>query len=192
VVTRLLATLALLLALAGCAVPTTPTPTGSTSTADVPVSATVPAPVAVEIPAIGAVSSLIGLGLNPDGSLAVPPLSAPRQASWYSDGVTPGETGPAVVAGHVSGQIDGRSIPGVFARLAELGPGDDILIERSDGTTLRFVVQRVETHDKGDFPTEAVYGDRAGPELVLITCGGALDPAARSYESNVIVFAVLA
>jgi hypothetical protein len=190
--TRALAVVALLLALAGCGAPTAATPAGSAPTADVPVSAIVPAPVAVDIPVIGAVSSLVGLGLNPDGSLAVPPLTTPGQASWYSDGVIPGQTGPAVVAGHVSGRIDGRSIPGVFARLAELGAGDDILIERSDDTTLRFVVQRVETHDKGDFPTEAVYGDRARPELVLITCGGALDPSARSYESNVLVFAVLA
>ena len=42
------------------------------------------------------------------------------------------------------------------------------------------------------FPTAAVYGPAAGPQLRLITCGGTFDPAVRSYESNVVVYAVAA
>ena len=39
------------------------------------------------------------------------------------------------------------------------------------------------------FPTLDVYGDTAGPELRLITCGGPFDASARSYVDNIVVFA---
>ncbi len=60
-----------------------------------------------------------------------------------------------------------------------------------DGSRAGFVVIRVERVPKAEFPTAAVYGDTAGPELRLITCGGVFDRAARSYRDNVIVYAVL-
>ena len=67
-----------------------------------------------------------------------------------------------------------------------------MVVDRADGTTLRFAVTRVERHAKDDFPTEEVYGPTTGPELRLITCGGAFDRAAGSYLDNVVVWAVLA
>ncbi len=54
-----------------------------------------------------------------------------------------------------------------------------------------FAVDRVERHPKDDFPTIEVYGNTDDPQLRLITCGGAFDSGARSYEDNVIVFATL-
>jgi hypothetical protein len=52
-------------------------------------------------------------------------------------------------------------------------------------------VERVEQYPKDRFPTRAVYGDVAGPELRLITCGGELDRAAHSYRDNIVVYARL-
>ncbi|MFD4198535.1 MULTISPECIES: class F sortase [Amycolatopsis] len=147
----------------------------------------VAAPVAVEIPAIGARSTLIPLGLNEDGTVQTPPVTSPGQAGWYSQGPAPGERGPAVILGHV----DGNRQPGIFARLRELSPGDRVEVSRVDGSRAGFVVIRVERVPKAEFPTAAVYGDTAGPELRLITCGGVFDRAARSYRDNVIVYAVL-
>jgi hypothetical protein len=49
----------------------------------------------------------------------------------------------------------------------------------------------VKTVPKSDFPTLEVYGNLDHSGLRLITCGGEFDPDARSYESNVIVFASL-
>lgn len=181
---RLGVAVALLVALTGCAT-ATPAP-------DAPrASVIVPGPAAVLIPRIGASSTLVGYGLEPaTGQLAVAPVSEPAQASWYDEGVIPGQLGPAVVAGHVNGRVDGVSVPGVFARLAELAPGDEVLIERFDAPLLRFEVYRVETHDKDEFPTREVYRDVNAVELRLITCGGAF--SAGSYEDNVIVWARLA
>jgi hypothetical protein len=144
-------------------------------------------PVRLSIPAIGAASSLMPLGLNSDGTIQVPPLSNPMQAGWYALGPTPGETGASVILGHV----DGRSGPGIFIRLQELQPGDRVLVGREDGTTALFVVYRTEQVPKDDFPTEKVYGATARPELHLVTCGGAFDRQSGNYLDNVLIFAAL-
>ncbi|CRK57972.1 putative secreted protein [Alloactinosynnema sp. L-07] len=141
----------------------------------------------VEIPRIGATSTLTSLGLNPDQTVEVPPLEQRMQAGWYSKGPTPGEVGPAVVLGHV----DGQGKPGIFFRLRELRPGDEILISREDGGKLTFVVERVQQVAKAEFPSDEVYGDTARPELRLITCGGTFDRAAKSYRDNTIIYAAL-
>ena len=158
-------------------------------------------PTAITIPAIGAHSTLVPLGLTVAGELAVPPVDDPLQASWYAgadpaesgDEIQPGERGPAVVVGHVDGVIDGRKgQPGIFARLSELKPDDEILIDRADGTRVRFLVDRVEKHSKSDFPTDEVYGATEQPELRLITCGGEFDRSAGHYTANFIVWASIA
>jgi len=41
------------------------------------------------------------------------------------------------------------------------------------------------------FPSTAVYGIIDDPGLRLITCGGTFDPAAGSYESNIVAYATL-
>jgi sortase (surface protein transpeptidase) len=89
------------------------------------------------------------------------------------------------------GFVQGNSYkgPAVFIHLTELRGGDQILIDRADGTTATFVIQRVERHGKDAFPTQAVYGETPDPELRLITCGGQFDDKARRYLDNIIVYA---
>lgn len=82
--------------------------------------------------------------------------------------------------------------PEVFFRLPELRPGDPIYVRRSDGSTVEFLVTAVQSYLKARFPTEAVYGPSPDAELRLITCGGAFDPAASHYLSNIVVFATAA
>jgi hypothetical protein len=145
-------------------------------------------PVRVTIPKINAESSLVALGLAPDGTLAVPPVSKPLQAGWYTGGPTPGEDGPAVIVGHV----DGLKRPGIFYRLRELAVGDVVTVARADGTTAKFVVSDKQQVAKSRFPTDRVYDDTPGPELRLITCGGAFDRPTRNYQDNIIIYAKLA
>lgn len=144
-------------------------------------------PVSIDVPKIGAKSSLIPLGLNADNTVEVPPITQPMQAGWYEHGPTPGEVGPSVILGHV----DGNKQKGIFYRLKELAAGDKVSIARKDGTTAEFAVTKVERVAKDKFPTEAVYGDTSDPELRLITCGGVFDKASHNYLDNVIVFARL-
>lgn len=141
-------------------------------------------PTRLVIPAIDLDSDLIRLGLQPDGALEVPSTGFP--AGWFTGAPTPGELGPAVIAGHVHWQ--GRW--GVFRRLDDVKRGDTILVSRSDGSVAVFRVTLAEQVGKDAFPTKQVYGNIPHAGLRVITCGG-LDPVTRTYETNVIVFADL-
>ncbi len=187
--TRVVAVL-LLAAAAACGTPADPTPaTGSAPVQGptAPTSAVVRArvtPTSLEIPAIGVnTGELDDLGLTPSGAMDVP--EGASTAGWFALSPVPGEVGPSVLAAHVN--YDG--IPGVFARLHEMKVGDTAVVRRSDGTPVRFTAYRVERFSKSAFPTADVYGNTAGPELRLITCGGDFDRAAHSYRDNVVVFA---
>lgn len=144
-------------------------------------------PTRVEIPSISASSSLVATGLKADGSLDVPPVSQPQQASWYDQSPSPGQQGPAVVLGHVNG--NGK--PGVFVNLDKVVAGALVNVDRADGQRATFKVSRVETFPKSSFPTDLVYNDTPNAALRLITCGGDYDAANRNYLSNVVVYADL-
>jgi LPXTG-site transpeptidase (sortase) family protein len=141
-------------------------------------------PLSLRVPAIGVRSPLIGLGLAADGTLEVPPGAYP--AGWFTGAPTPGELGPAVIAGHVS--YNGTD--GVFYDLHRLRTGDKVVVRRSDGTAAVFGVTRVEHYAKSRFPSRLVYGDIGHAGLRLITCGG-FDAGSDTYRTNVVVFARL-
>lgn len=143
-------------------------------------------PVRLDIPRIGVHTSLIRLGLNPDGTVEVPPLESDAPAGWYGNSAIPGEIGAAVILGHVDSARDG---PAVFYRLGKLRPGDAISVGRADGTVARFTVAEVAQYPKSRFPTRLAYGPTAYPALRLITCGGSFDRIHRSYRDNIIVSA---
>lgn len=180
--------------LAGCAAtPVAPRPAGTTPAHRVPAAARPTAtalprsvPERLEIPAIGVDTPLVRLGLRPDGTVQVPPVAAHSPAGWYRGSPTPGQTGPAVVLGHVT---VGRYGDGVFLRLSRLRPGDRVTVSLADGDSADFTVYAVRTVAKDHFPTRAVYGDTARPELRLITCGG--PRTGDGYRDNVVVFAAL-
>jgi sortase (surface protein transpeptidase) len=139
-------------------------------------------PVSLDIPKIKAKSTLISLGLAPDGTVVLPPVSTPMQASWFNGSPTPGEIGTSVIFGYV----DGNRQAGIFSRLRELTEGDLIFVHRADGSTATFEVSNVEEVPKDAFPADpadAVYGRTSDAELRLISCGG--------YPNNVIVYAAL-
>ena len=147
--------------------------------------ATALAPLQVRLPAIGVDSRLVPLAVDPAGALVPPEDTA--TAGWFAQGTLPGAVGPAVIAGHV----DSRRGPGVFFQLAKVVPGDVVLVDRADGSSLSFTVTRVDHYPKRTFPTDRVYAPTSAPELRLITCGGAFDRSVRSYEDNVVVSARL-
>lgn len=162
-----------------------PSATPSTPAPAVPVAM----PVSVRIPAIDVESELITVGLNPDGTLEVPqPGPDYDKAAWFRGSPRPGGIGPAVIEGHVDSAANG---PSVFYDLGKMAPGDRVEVARQDGSTATFEVYDIQAFPKDEFPTLAVYGNTAGPELRLITCGGPFNSEARSYEDNVVVFAAL-
>lgn len=164
--------------------PADSTPTTSPGVDPLPAAA----PLSIEIPAIGVSSPLHALGLNPDGTLQVPSGERYDEAAWFDGSPTPGETGPAVIEGHVTGL---GFAPSVFFELGALRPGDVVEVDREDGSVAVFEVYATDVFAKDDFPTATVYGDTTAPELRLITCGGEYDANADSHIDNVVVFARL-
>jgi sortase (surface protein transpeptidase) len=142
------------------------------------------APVRVVIPSIGVDTALMDLGLMPDGTLEVPPDGT--LAGWYTGAPTPGERGPAIIAGHVDWHG-----PAVFHHLALMVPGDTIDVTRADGTIAVFAVSEVAQYPKAAFPTEAVYGDVDVAAIRLITCGGVFNRSTGHYDDNIVVYAEL-
>jgi len=180
--------------LTACGAPEAATPAGAPAAAPaapverIPPPATVPetTPVELGVPSIGVrTGPLLELGIDAAGALEVPPDAA--TAGWFSLAPTPGSPGPAVIAGHV----DFEGAPGVFQRLDELQPGDEVTVTRADGATAVFSTYLVERYPKDRFPTERVYGDTSGAELRLITCGGAFDAGSGHYRDNVVAYARL-
>jgi sortase (surface protein transpeptidase) len=174
-------------AVAGVTSPPAAGPTRSTEVIDFPVGSwrrlSLSSPVRVEIPAIGASSSLVRLGLNPDGTMQVP--GDYQVAGWFTGAPQPGQLGPTVIAGHV----DSRTGPAVFYRLRDLRPGDQIRVVRADRRVVRFRVDSLASYPKRSLPGEEVYGATTAPVLRLITCAGTFDRAQRSYRENLVVSA---
>lgn len=144
-------------------------------------------PTRLRIPQIAVDAPFTELALNPAGQLDAPPPDDKNLVGWYRDGVTPGERGSAVLAGHV----DTAKGPAVFLLLSFLLPGNKIEVSRADGTVAVFSVDSVETFAKDAFPDAKVYGRTPDAQLRLITCGGTYDKKRRDYLDNVVVFAHL-
>ena len=140
-------------------------------------------PVRLRIPALEIDSPLTHLGVAPDRTIEVPTDFA--TAGWFDQGPRPGQPGPAVILGHV----DSKAGPAVFYRLARLPVGAEVLVDRSDGSTIGFRVRGTQHVAKAAFPTDLVYAPTLEPALRLVTCGGVFDHSRSSYLDNVIVYA---
>ncbi|MGW5557775.1 class F sortase [Micromonospora sp. NPDC003944] len=143
------------------------------------------APVRVQIPAIDVRADIVPVGADAAGVLEVPPLDRPTLAGWYRHGVSPGETGNAVLVGHV----DSPSGPAVFFDLGRLRAGQQVQVTRADARVATFTVDDVRAYPKERFPSTLVYGPADAAGLRLITCGGRFDATTGNYVDNVVVFA---
>jgi len=142
-------------------------------------------PLDLRIPKISVSTPLISVGLQSNGSL-VPPANY-HEAGWYNGAPTPGEKGPAVIVGHVD-NVQGI---GVFWRIRELQPGNEVDVDRSDGTTATFKIDAVAQYSQNNFPTETVYGDVSYAGIRIITCGGIFSTQTHHYSDNIVVYGSL-
>ncbi len=141
----------------------------------------------MRIHSVGVDSVVNPTGLDDRGAIRVP-AEGPHydEAAWFTGSPGPGQVGPSVILGHVDSVRNG---PSVFFRLGAVAKGDSVQVTRRDGTVVDFTVYRVDRYPKADFPTAAVYGNTAGPELRLITCGGDVDRTSGHHLDNVVVYA---
>jgi Sortase domain len=145
-------------------------------------------PVRVDIPRIDIHADVVKVGVTARGSLEVPPLDRARSVGWYRLGPTPGEPGAAVVLGHVDAEAVG---PAVFYRLGELEPGDRLSVTRADGSHAIFTVTGGASYPKDELPYERIFAALDYPVLRLVTCGAPFDDRKRTWENNLVVYAIL-
>ena len=173
----------------GCSAPAPDVPAMSTGTTAssapapaAPVTEPLDQPDRVEIPALGVVDEVVPVGLNPDQTMEVPPVT---EVGWYELSVPVGAVGPAVLAGHVNW----HGTPGSFGRIGELKNGDRVIVVDKDGDQLTFEVYDERQFPKAQFDYQFVYGDRDTADVVLVTCSG--DVIDHNYTHNTAVAARL-
>ena len=143
-------------------------------------------PTRLRIPALGIDAHVQEVGVNALGNMAAP--NNFTDVGWYKYGPPPGFTGSAVIAGHVD---NGLALAGVFKQLDELKIGDDMYVEKKDGTEVHFRVMEIQTYPYTHVPLKVLFSRRDLPRLNLITCGGTWLPGERSYDERLVVYTEL-
>jgi hypothetical protein len=140
-------------------------------------------PERLRIGAIGVDAPILPVGVTA-GATEIP--ADVHEVGWYRFGGRPGRSGSTLLVAHVSSGTQG---PGVFFRLRDLVPGDDVLVEMRDGSSAVFRVIARRLYAKEALP-DRLFG-RTGPAmLALVTCGGRYSESTGRYEDNVVVYAV--
>jgi sortase A len=140
-------------------------------------------PVRLQIPSIKVDAAIGYMGRTETGNMAVPNNIV--DVGWYKYGPLPGNTGSAVIAGHIDGN-GGK--PGVFINLDKLQVGDTILVLEGKGQTSTFIVKLLRTYGQDEQPPE-VFTSSTGAHLNLITCSGAWDRTQHHFLERLVVFA---
>ncbi len=140
-------------------------------------------PKKLEIPKLKVSANIENVGLTADNNMDIP--KSDWSAGWFSPGPKPGETGSAVIAGHLDSQT-GK--PAVFWNLHQLQAGDYIFIIDNDGNKKRFRVIGSEQYGAKNAPLEKIFGAQDGAYLNLITCNGVWNRQERNYDKRLVVF----
>jgi sortase (surface protein transpeptidase) len=148
-------------------------------------------PSRLQIPAIHIDAPIIFVGKTASGVMNAPvskAVNSPYWTSvfWFDPGAAPGQSGNAVIAGHVD-RVGGD--PAIFWYLKDLAPGDTLSIVTLGGSTLHFVVNRLVSYPAnapGSQVINAVFGPISGHHLNLITCNGVW--TGHGYDQRLVVF----
>ncbi len=162
-------------------------------------------PLELHVPSIGVVAAVLGVGITDEDVMDAPMGAAEDpvwgQAFWYRGSAVPGSVSTALLAGHVGGP---GGLPGVFAHLGELRPGDPVITrDTRNGIDVHFSVTRIETYtlEEAARPEalREIYGvgPVAGTEpqvaadglahLTLITCAGTF--RGDTHDRRLVVYA---
>ncbi len=141
-------------------------------------------PRALYIDKLNVAARVLPMGVNNDGS-----IQAPRNiydAGWYNGSVKPGDIGAMFIDAHASGPTR----EGLFAYLDKLTEGDQIQVEKGDGTRLTYKVVHTEVQPVEGLDMKKMllpYGNSLRA-LNLMTCTGKWVNATNSYDKRVLVW----
>lgn len=143
----------------------------------------------ISIPSIGVVKArIIQLGLKSNKQIASP--SNIYDVGWFKQSAEPGQSGQRdamFLFGHVSSWTAG----GVFFKLKNLRPGNEIKIVRGDNKEFTYYVKRLKIypHDKVDMQAVLSPVDKQFPGLNLMTCTGSVIQGTSEFSERLVVFA---
>lgn len=169
----------------GSIVPISPSNRGETASTKphTEVSASPDSPSRLLIPSIKVDAHVQHVGINSKGNMSTPTNFT--DVAWYKPGTTPGQSGSAVMAGHVD---NGLGLKGVFKNLNQLNVGDDVYVQQKDGTRLHFVVEHIKSYPYTDIPAAEIFGATDGKRLNLITCLGEWLANQKTYSERLVVY----
>ena len=140
-------------------------------------------PRAIYISKLHVAARTLPMGVNTDGSMQAP-INI-YDAGWYTGSVKPGDIGAVVIDGHSSADHGA-----LFGHLDKLVVGDQIQLEKGDGTRLTYQVVHTDTVDKDSVDMKSLllpYGN-ALRALNLITCAGDWINSEDTLSKRVIVY----
>ncbi|MEF3119811.1 class F sortase [Kocuria flava] len=145
----------------------------------------VPAPVRVVVAGTPIDMPVLPVGIEDDGAMTLPDNHV--ELGWYRHGPAPGAgEGAAVIAGHV----DTLTEVTPMARLQDVRPGTEVVVERADGSAQRYRTEAVEHVHKRSLEDADLFRRDGAPALHLVTCGGEWLEEIGDYEDNVVLRAV--
>lgn len=140
-------------------------------------------PVQISIESIGVEAAIQAVGVL-DGAMAVP--DSKDYVGWYKFGTHPGETGSAVLAGHVNWR---HGEDAVFSYLKYIEIGDVISVYDNFGRENKFIVQQIKNYPIDTDTLEIFKSNDGISRLNLITCYGTWDPERKTHNLRLVVFA---
>lgn len=154
------------------------------------------APVRLIIPKMGLDALILSLGPDTTGAMQAPRTGGPTdpvwsEVYWWNVGALPGQTGNAVIAGHVNRP---DASPSTFTDLNRLIPGDQINVVTRSGRVLVFRViakdaPLVYVHGGNDPTIQRIFGPATTPNLNLMTCWGEWD--GTQFNRRLVVYSKL-
>lgn len=140
-------------------------------------------PILLRIPAIKLSARIESVWIKLNGAMGTPVL--PSNVGWYSPWIRPGETGSAVIAGHLDDQ---KGRPAAFAHLQKLIIWDTVFVQDNLGAEHAFVVRQVKQY-ASDENADEVFATSKWQHLNLITCAGSWDVSRKIYTKRLVIFA---
>lgn len=153
--------------------------------APTPTPTPAPNPVRITIPKMNINTGIVGVGLVSETKQMDVPENA-MEVGWYKYGPSPGETGAAILNGHLDTPT---GAPAIFYFLNSLIAGDEFYITNEIGERMKFIVNEVYNLPLDNFPKDLIYGKRDYSQVSLITCSGIWNQATKSYSNRIAVIA---
>jgi sortase (surface protein transpeptidase) len=137
--------------------------------------------VRLRIPAIG-VDASVEVRTTVGANMQDP--TGPWVVAWYDDSARPGTGSNAVFAGHLDYPGVG---PAAFARLGDLGRGDEVVVRGDGGATYRYRVAWSRAYPAVGGPWVELTAPTPGEVATLITCAGPWDTDRGTYRDRLVV-----